>query len=115
MGRVSRHHQYTKSLYEGAVKSIKKVWTVINTMLMVGLVKSSFVKFQAVLKLLCSVHVLDTPLKPWIAAEILGTILCVHCNCMAGLGEACSHIAALLFAVEKHILNFLTVLMAACK
>ena len=42
------------------------------------------------------------PLKPWIAAEMVGTILCAHCNCMAGLGEACSHIAALLFAVEAN-------------
>ena len=25
-----------------------------------------------------------------------------HCICMAGLGEACSHIAALLFAVETN-------------
>ncbi len=41
-------------------------------------------------------------LKPWIAAEKCGTIICAHCKCMAGLGEACSHIAALLFAVEVH-------------
>ena len=41
-----------------------------------------------------------TPLRPWIAAEKSGTILCAHCTCMAGLGEACSHIAALLFAAE---------------
>ena len=34
-------------------------------------------------------------LRPWIAAGTIGTI-----TCMAGLGEACSHIAALLFAVE---------------
>ncbi len=42
------------------------------------------------------------PLKPWVAAEKLGTIICAHCTCMAGLGEACSHIAALLFAAEAH-------------
>ncbi len=41
-------------------------------------------------------------LKPWVAAEKCGTIICAHCTCMAGLGEACSHIAALLFAVEVH-------------
>ena len=39
-------------------------------------------------------------LKPWVAAEKSGTIICAHCTCMAGLGEACSHIAALLFAAE---------------
>jgi len=25
--------------------------------------------------------------------------VCTHCNCMAGAGEACSHIAALLYTV----------------
>ena len=34
-----------------------------------------------------------TPLKVWVAAEVLGTVLCAHCTCMAGLGEACSRIA----------------------
>ncbi len=42
------------------------------------------------------------PLIPWIAAENNGTILCAHCTCMAGLGEACSHISALLFAAEAY-------------
>ena len=41
-------------------------------------------------------------LHPWIAAERTGRILCAHCTCMAGLGEACSHIAALLFAAEAN-------------
>ena len=40
-------------------------------------------------------------LQPWVAAETNGTIICAHCTCMAGLGEACSHIAALLFAQES--------------
>ena len=39
-------------------------------------------------------------LKPWVAAEKGGTVLCAHCTCMAGLGESCSHIAALLFAAK---------------
>ena len=43
-----------------------------------------------------------TPLKPWIVAKMEGTIVCGHCTCMAGLGEACSHIAALLFTFEKN-------------
>ena len=42
------------------------------------------------------------PLKPWIAVEKVGTVLCAHCTCMAGLGEACSHIAALLFTLEAN-------------
>ena len=53
-------------------------------------------------------------LKPWIAAERVGTILCAHYNCMARLGEACSHNAALLFAVEaKHQLIEITKMMTA--
>ena len=32
-----------------------------------------------------------------------GLILAAHCNCMAGLGEACSHVAAVLFFVEAAI------------
>ena len=42
------------------------------------------------------------PLQPWVASEQNGTILCAHCTCKAGLGEACSHISALLFAVEAN-------------
>ena len=44
----------------------------------------------------------STPLKVWVAAEMLGTVLCAHCTCMAGLGEACSHIAAVLFTMEAN-------------
>ena len=39
------------------------------------------------------------PLRPWIGVQYDGTVICAHCNCMAGAGEACSHIAALLYAV----------------
>ena len=49
-----------------------------------------------------SQSVTATPLKPWVAAEKCGNIVCAHCTCMAGLGEACSHIAALLFSAEAH-------------
>ena len=41
-------------------------------------------------------------LKPWIALEKSGTVVCAHCTCMAGLGEVCSHIAALLFLMEAN-------------
>ena len=34
-----------------------------------------------------------------------GTVICAHCNCMAGAGEACSHVAALLYAVMAKV-NF---------
>ena len=39
------------------------------------------------------------PLTPWVTAEKDGKILCGHCDCMAGLGECCSHVASLLWAV----------------
>ena len=42
------------------------------------------------------------PLLPWVTANKDGTVVCSHCTCMAGLGEACSHIAAILFAVETY-------------
>lgn len=47
-----------------------------------------------------------TLICPWIAAKMCGTILCAHCTCMAGLGEACSHIAALLFSAETQVRLF---------
>ena len=37
----------------------------------------------------------ETPVKAWVAIEHVGTVLCVHCTCMAGLGEVCSHVAAI--------------------
>ena len=43
-----------------------------------------------------------TPVKPWVALRKNVTVLCAHCTCMAGLNEACSHIAALLFALEAN-------------
>ena len=41
-----------------------------------------------------------TPLKCWAIVTINGDIQSAHCNCMAGLAEPCTHIAALMFAVE---------------
>ena len=41
-------------------------------------------------------------LKPWIALERSGTVVCAHCTCMAGLGEVCSHVAAVLFLMEAN-------------
>ena len=42
------------------------------------------------------------PAKAWIGVEKSGTIICGHCDCMAGLGEACSHVAAILFTLEAN-------------
>ena len=45
----------------------------------------------------------EKPLTPWVAAESNGKILCAHCDCKAGLGECCSHVASLLWAVEAGV------------
>lgn len=41
-------------------------------------------------------------LKVWVAFKASGEVLSAHCTCMAGLGEACSHIAAVLFTAETN-------------
>ena len=43
-----------------------------------------------------------TPLKVWASIKSDGTILCAHCTRMAGLGEVCSHVAAVLFAAYEN-------------
>lgn len=45
----------------------------------------------------------ETPLKPWIITEKDGKILGGHCDCMAGLGETCTHISAMLFYIETKV------------
>ena len=47
-----------------------------------------------------SQRVSATPVRTWVALKQDGPVVCAHCTCMAGLGEACSHIAALLFTIE---------------
>ncbi|KAL2079816.1 hypothetical protein ACEWY4_025560 [Coilia grayii] len=42
-------------------------------------------------------------LKPWVVVKKDGTVLCGHCTCKAGLGEVCSHITALLYALESAV------------
>jgi hypothetical protein len=44
------------------------------------------------------------PFTPWLLLDKKHGyvyVMCSHCTCMAGLGEACSHIAAMLFAIES--------------
>ncbi|CAN7984148.1 unnamed protein product [Ixodes hexagonus] len=40
---------------------------------------------------------------PWAVVKKEGTVVSAHCTCMAGLGEAYSHVAALLFRVEVDV------------
>ena len=45
----------------------------------------------------------EKPLTPWVVCEENGKILAAHCDCMAGLGESCSHVASLLWAIEAGV------------
>ena len=45
-----------------------------------------------------------SPLKVWMCCKSSGEVVTAHCTCMAGCGEACSHIAAVLFAPEANTL-----------
>ena len=54
-------------------------------------------------KVMHSQRLSETPLRPWLICSKDGKILGAHCNCMAGLGEACTHIAALLYAIEATV------------
>lgn len=55
------------------------------------------------IQVLHSQSIQATPLEPWIIAEKSGRILGAHCTCMAGLGETCTHVAALLFLIEETV------------
>ena len=45
----------------------------------------------------------QTPLKPWVAIRKNGMVECGHCDCMVGLAETCSHIAAILYWLETAV------------
>lgn len=45
----------------------------------------------------------EKPTTPWIICHKDGKVVAGHCDCMAGLGESCSHIASLLWAVEAGV------------
>ena len=47
-----------------------------------------------------SYAVSSTPLRPWLILSSFGAVVCGHCVCMAGLGETCSHVGALLYWLE---------------
>ena len=43
----------------------------------------------------------EAPLSSWIIIiEEDGEVYCAHCTCMAGLGETCTHVTAILFYLE---------------
>ncbi|KAK4882277.1 hypothetical protein RN001_005596 [Aquatica leii] len=41
----------------------------------------------------------EAPLKPWCVINQSGDIVGAHCVCKAGLGEVCSHVAAVLYSL----------------
>ena len=41
----------------------------------------------------------DSQLTAWVAVEKEGLVRFGHCTCMAGLGEVCSHVGAILYAL----------------
>ena len=44
------------------------------------------------------IHRVATPLRPWVGIKKDRCIIVAHCTCMAGIEEACSHVAGLLEA-----------------
>lgn len=44
-----------------------------------------------------------TPLKPWVLVKSNGSVICGHCTCMAGQGETCSRVGAILLWVETQV------------
>lgn len=45
----------------------------------------------------------EKPLTPWVIAKENGKIVTAHCNCVAGHGETCSHVASVLWAIESGV------------
>lgn len=43
------------------------------------------------------------PLEPWLLLNKDGKVEVGHCTCMAGLGEACSHVSAVLYYLEAAV------------
>ena len=54
-----------------------------------------------IFQVLHSMRLREKPLNPWSVVNPDGTIQASHCDCMAGLGEVCSHVAAMLFTVME--------------
>ena len=51
-----------------------------------------------------SYAVSQRPLNPWVAIRNNGMVHCGHCDCMAGMAETCSHLAAILYWQETAVL-----------
>ena len=45
----------------------------------------------------------STALHPWLVSDENGSIITANCDCKAGLGATCTHVAAMLFYIEAAI------------
>uniref|UniRef100_A0ABD2XA14 SWIM-type domain-containing protein n=1 Tax=Trichogramma kaykai TaxID=54128 RepID=A0ABD2XA14_9HYME len=54
-------------------------------------------------------------LLPWVILTSDGSVKTAHCTCMVGLGEACSHIAAVLFYIHCQVQDSLSCTSQLCK
>ncbi|XP_053698602.1 uncharacterized protein LOC128745553 [Sabethes cyaneus] len=52
-------------------------------------------------KVIHSMRLNESMLRPWIIVRKPGNILCAHCNCIAGISETCSHVSAVLYSLAN--------------
>ena len=69
----------------------------------VSTIPSCNIKFLVTAKVKHYQRLSVPPAKAWVAAGKGGGVICAHCDCMAGLGEAYSQIAAILFTLEANV------------
>ena len=56
----------------------------------------------------------DPPEGAWVICQTDGVVESGHCTCMAGLGEVCSHVGAILFYLESASRTRLTCTQTSC-
>ena len=77
-----------------------KAWRLISTFIDGWILECWSKTYDCIIligKVKHSYSITETPLKPWIIIQTHGA---VECGRMAGLGESCSHVAAILFWME---------------
>ncbi|CAG2215690.1 unnamed protein product [Mytilus edulis] len=75
---------------------------------------SPFIAIKA--KVTPSQRAREKPHQPWVYLDkASAAVYCAHCTCMAGLGEVCSHVGALLFKIEMGVKMGLTLSSSTSK
>ncbi|XP_062535323.1 uncharacterized protein LOC134204525 isoform X2 [Armigeres subalbatus] len=59
-----------------------------------GMLNNNYV---VIAKVVHSMKLRNSLLKPWAIIDNLGTVLSAHCDCVAGFTETCSHVSAMLY------------------